>query len=482
MVQDFVDATYRWLLGSAALLRESLWFLLAALVGGCVLGLACYRLRPEESSALAAKAKDGGRRACRIATLFFAVLILDGTLVQARKMVAERRAVLQQATTSRRNEPQLSGVVQYAPSVAFLRDRTYTRTLTLPPNFLERIGTEGVQVLAPYLSDPSADDVLKMVDSFKRSGRDVVFTRELTRRDEIPIAADSAQVLVDFKDHGAPSGQRHYEVTFAGTYRFHNPNSAPAVMRFNFHPPQGGGTIQGFYFDADGQRVTEPDDHGLYVWTATIPALGTVEAVAHYRVTGGGAYNYALGSERRRIGSFQMTATSGHELQFGRSGIFPSQVNGSEASWSLHDVLTAQSIQLQFPRTDLQAELLDKTLSVLPLALALFAAGALWLRPDRATVAVSLFGIGLLSIPVLSAYTSPGLSTVTGAVMSLMAAGWILRGRSGWILAIIASASLCAFLTVEHGALVAWVMSAVVVMLLAFSKRATRHSISQTGV
>ena len=37
-----------------------------------------------------------------------------------------------------------------------------TRTLTLPPELLEGVGEEGVQVLAPYLQDPSAENVLRL--------------------------------------------------------------------------------------------------------------------------------------------------------------------------------------------------------------------------------------------------------------------------------------------------------------------------------
>jgi hypothetical protein len=41
-------------------------------------------------------------------------------------------------------------------------------------------------------------------------------------------------------------------------------------------------------------------------------------------MTGGGAYDYMLGSDRRRIGDFHLIATGAQQLHFGKSGIYPS--------------------------------------------------------------------------------------------------------------------------------------------------------------
>ncbi|MEA2554549.1 MAG: hypothetical protein QOJ65_2725, partial [Fimbriimonadaceae bacterium] len=225
----------------------------------------------------------------------------------------------------------------------FSQERTYTRRLTLPSYYTQRLGAEGLQVLAPYLLDPSAENVLRLSDSFKKSGRDVVFTRELTRIDELPVPTDVANVKVDFDHRGSASGQRHYEATFDAQYRFRNPKGEPANMRVNFPLPQGGGTMQGFYIEADGKRVTEPDERGQYAWVGTIQPGATVTAVAHYTVTGSRGFAYALGSERRRIGDFHMVANSSQAPRYAKSGIYPTKLSGSASEWSLKDVMTAQS-------------------------------------------------------------------------------------------------------------------------------------------
>lgn len=65
-------------------------------------------------------------------------------------------------------------VQQFGPAAALLVPKTYSRTLTLPPNIVERLGSEGLSVIAPYLSDPTSSKVQSLVDSFTRSGTDVV--------------------------------------------------------------------------------------------------------------------------------------------------------------------------------------------------------------------------------------------------------------------------------------------------------------------
>ena len=114
---------------------------------------------------------------------------------RARREIAWREST--EATTN--PVPDAPDVLQYAPSLAALKEKTYSRTLTLPPDFFQRIGAEGLGVLAPYLSDPSATDVLALVDTFRRSGRDVVFTRQVTRLDEEPIAFNASTVHAVFK-------------------------------------------------------------------------------------------------------------------------------------------------------------------------------------------------------------------------------------------------------------------------------------------
>jgi len=119
-----------------------------------------------------------------------------------------------------------------------------------------------------------------------------------------------------------------------------------------------------------------------------------------------------------------------------------------------------------FPRADLQSQLLDKTMSMLPVALVLFAFASLWLLPDRALWASAVFGVGLLAVPVLSSYLSPGTATAVGAAVATVAGGLVLTSSRGWILSILAGALTTVFLTVEHGGLAAWLIAAVAICLV----------------
>jgi hypothetical protein len=466
MVQDFVEAAYRWVLGGAGILKHFLPLTVFALFAAAIVWLAYRRIDPEGQVNFGKRLRGLGSRAGLAFVVALVTIVFCGMLVESRKMVETRRATIESASASRRREPNLSGIVQFAPVVALIQEKTYTRTLTLPPDFATRVGAEGIQVLAPYLQDPSAENVLKLVDSFKRSGQDVLFTRELTRRDEMPVAAEAADIKVAFQDEGAPSGRRHYSAEFIGEYRFKNPGAAEAPMRFGFNLPEGGGTVQEFYIQVGEQKIMEPDDHGIYEWEGQVPAGAQMTARVHYRVTGAALYEYRLGSERRRIGDFKLVTTSPQEPQFSKSGIYPTTMNGSQAEWRLKDVLTSQAISLVFPRADIHSQLLDKSMAILPMAMALFAFAAIWLVPKNALWGSIAIGIAFLSIPVLSAYASPLVTTLVGSMLAVLAGGLTLRGTLGWVIALLSGVLPTVFLTVEHGSLVGWILAAIAGVLI----------------
>ncbi|MEZ0325975.1 MAG: hypothetical protein ACAH95_08705 [Fimbriimonas sp.] len=465
MVQDVVIAAYRWLVTICGYLWQLLPLLLVAGVATGLLVLAWRRWDPEGSAKFGTDLKRISGRAAWIGVLALVTASFAGALVQSAKVVQVRRDTVREAEASRTNDPNLSGVVQFAPSVGIIEEKTYSRVMTLPPDFLNRVSVEGVQILAPYLSDPSAEGVTKLADSFRRNGTDVIFERQVTRKDEIPVPADVANVKTDFKSVGGDSGRRHFEATFSAEYRFKNPRSEAAEMRFNFPLPQGGGILQGFTLTQGSNVIREADEHGLYVWTGNVPAGGSVTVNAKYTVTGAGGYNYVLGSERRRIGDFTFVAQSDNTLKFGRSGIFPSRLGSSDAEWKLKDVLTFQSIALVFPRADVDSEILDKTLSIFPALLVFFALGAAWLFPNRALLATIAVALAYLAIPMLSSYVPPNLATIIGALGAIAAGGFVLQDRRGWALSGLAGLMSAAFLTNEHGMLIGWVVAAAAVVV-----------------
>ena len=189
-------------------------------------------------------------------------------------------------------------------------------------------------------------------------------------------------------------------------------------------------------------------------------------AKVHYRVTGAALYEYRLGSERRRIGDFKMVTSSPQEPKFSKSGIYPTSMQGSNAEWRLRDVLTSQAISLVFPRADLHSQLLDKSMAIRPMALALFAFAAVWLVPKNALWGSIAIGIAFLSIPVLSAYASPVVTTLVGSALAVFAGGLTLGGTRGWVIALLTGVLPTVFLTIEHGSLMAWLLAAVAGVLI----------------
>lgn len=470
MVQDVVLAIYAFFKDAAALVQHLLPTIAATAVALLAIWLAVLKWAPEKVTALSNALSH--LKPTRFVGAIAICVLFTGAFVQGRKLVENRRETLSEASASRKNEPNLSPVEQYSPRVSVLQDRTYTRTLTLPPSLLERVGVEGVQVLSPYLTDPSAENVTKMVDSFRRSGTDVVFTREVTRRDEVPVSTQSAIIQVDFSTEGGSTGRKHFVAQFDGKYKLRNDRAELATMSFTFPIPTGGGALEGLELSGKGTRITDPDENQQYTWTGQVAPGESVEIEAKYRLTGGGNYQYWVGSDRRRTEQFSFVAKSDSEPQFSRNGLFPAKVNGNSAEWDLNNVITFQSIALVFPRADVAVEILDKTLFVQPLILIAFALGCLFLKVERPLGSVAGFGMGMLATPVLSSYASPLLATIAGGVLAALLGSLALRSRSGAILATSCGVLSLIFLSVQHGTLIAWLLLTVGIVLVVNRRRA----------
>lgn len=178
MAQNLVVSLWAALKSAAAnvLSTAPLWLAALLVLGG--LWIALRRTDPLRADALLARLGTARGRFLALVATGLAVAIGGLLLVLAAHAVEIRQQTARGATATRRRDPFFAAVAQAQPSLAIVREKTYTRTMTLPPGFLNRIGSEGVGVLAPYLSDPTAEGVTKLVDRFRRSGADVVFTRE----------------------------------------------------------------------------------------------------------------------------------------------------------------------------------------------------------------------------------------------------------------------------------------------------------------
>jgi hypothetical protein len=394
---------------------------------------------------------------------------LRTTLPLARQDLQRR-----EATESTVNPaPDAPPVYQFGPAAAALVERTYTRTLTLPPDFLQRVGAEGVEVLSPYLSDPSAENVLRLVDTFRRSGRDVVFTRQVTRLDEEPLPFTNSQVRVRFQ---RLSG-RAYDAEFEGRYAFSNSSARPITARLLFPLPSDG-TIRDLNVTVGDRAVTEPNDSGAYEWTGPMGPGAQREAVVRYRVLGARTWHYDLGSRRRRVQQFRLNADPGGPVRFVRGSLQPTASAEGTLRWELANVVTAQQVAIAFPPGFARKDSYLQALSALPAGFALFGIGVLVIGlrlrqvpgPGRLAGGLGLFAFGLGASVVLANYLGPVAGVILGPLAGALLAAKVL-GRPMLLAALPAALLPATFLSPHHSGLLVMLL---ITIVLAVALQATR--------
>ncbi|MBX3118329.1 MAG: hypothetical protein KF784_04630 [Fimbriimonadaceae bacterium] len=408
-------------------------------------------------------------------TLYALMLLGAGyMLVAIRGIVNDQRIIAENAEYSAKDDPSLGGIYQYGPSAAGLVEKTYTRTLTLPPAFLDRLGSEGIQSLTPYLQDPSSTNILKLSDTFRKSGQDAVFTREVVRMEEQPLPIQNAVVNVDVHMRDAEStSSKVYDVDFRSEFTFRNPSSEVAKVRMTFPLPQQSGLLSSFSFKVGEEPVSNQDEMENYVWEGMLQPGETRTATVAYKSQGGGAWVYNIGSRRRRVEAFTLNLKSNSEVRFQRGGLFPTTSNDNSHTWSLSDIITTQNIELTFPTLQARKEAITKALVFQPAALLLLPILVLWWgwRMRKSANLSALFlglagmTLGFASTAVLLGYMQMFLALLVGgfiaAVLAVRAVGM------SFIVPVVAAAlAPMAFLNAEHsglllviGALALWTVS-----------------------
>lgn len=366
--------------------------------------------------------------------------------------------------------PDAPAAFQYGPSVAAMKEKTYSRTLNMPPDFLQRVGEQGVGVLAPYLTDPSAENVLRVADNFHRSGKDVVFTRSLTRIDEEPIPFTSSAVRVRIRRLGS----RAYDADFTGTYVFENKTTEAVDTRVMF-PLPGAGTVRDLDVRVDQTVISDPVAQGGYAWLGKLQPGERKTALVHYRVLGARSWQYDLGSQRRRVQQFQLDVTPGGPVRFLRGSLQPTASSEKSLRWDMSNVVTAQKIALALPPETEGRESFLQALSALPASLVLFLAGifGLSLRAGRGPVmwrvgaGLLVYVLGLGASVVLANYVGSVAAILVGPLAGAIASGRALGMRS---LAVSVPAALvpAAFLSPLHSGLVILLLAMLSLVMFRF--------------
>jgi hypothetical protein len=475
-----VQATLRWIssaLGSVLewltpLAFTGLWVLAALVMAGLVL----YAIDQPGSG------RDGFKRArdwllaraSRVwvwlpVALVFAVSVF--ALNVAREGVLERFRVQRDAKFSALEDPAGGQTVQYSPNVSFEREVTYSRSVTIPGFLGQKLSTlEAAQLIAPYLVDPESESIKKLADSFKRSGKDLVFTREATVRQNDPVALELADVNVDFSFGDTGAGRSYYSALFTGKYKFKNPNPEPTTLRFSFPLPEQSGTLSDFEFKFAGELVPQPDLSSGYIVEREVAANAEVEVSVKYKNQGAGTWTYDFGNRREPIKNFKLTINTPRAVKFLRGSLYPNERGLSSLTWNLKNVITSQGVVLSFPERSLR-ETLTKVFSFVPLTLLLVSVWVfawawrrhLSLEPVQVALMLLAFTVGIGAMSVLLGYVTPSFASWFGALLAFGLSSLVLGRRFLLPLAGSALAPL-AFLSVGNAGLLLGILAVIVVL------------------
>ncbi|GEM_PF-1135980 len=402
------------------------------------------------------------------AWLVFALALAGGVFVLHVVQLAtdQRFVAMEYAQNTSGADSDATSMVQNAPRASFVVQKTYRRILTIPPYLLGRVSAEGVGALAPYLTDPSAENVTRLVDSFRRSGRNVVFQRDATLLTETPIKLDASTIdaNVELVDPTFGGRRTFYRAAFDGKYVVHNTTGREARMRFTFPLPTGSGTLSEVRFLADGKPITVTDLSNGYVWDGTLPQDGTTTFEIAYRNQGARGWAYRLSGRREPIAKLDLAVHANRSPKFARYTLFPTTVShgiagGYTAEWHLQNVVTAQDIGLVFSRLDVR-ETLAKMLAYAPVALfvgIVFVGAYAWRRRYsitawQATVAVAGYALGLALAGILTWYLPLVIGVVLGCIVASVLALRAL-GRPFVLPVALATLTVLAFLFVTNTSL-----------------------------
>ncbi|MHA0041726.1 hypothetical protein [Deinococcus sp. PEB2-63] len=427
-----------------------------------------------------------GTRAPQLGGWALAALLLGGALLVlnvSRRAVDARIAAQQSARYANAADPDGGQTVQTAPRASLVENRTYTRSLLLPNDVATRVSVNNsLDGLLPYLGSPG-DTVQDLRENFTRTPEGLRYTREVVMQSERPLDFDRSVVRADLR-FVEPAGGRgtYYTAAFQASYRFRNPLSTTATLRFAFPLPGGSGTLSGFTLTVNGQALSASDLLNGSVWEGQVPAGGSVDVQVAYAHQGSRAWSYQL-SRREAIKDLDVTVTADRPAKFQRYSLFPTSQTrpalGGPATlrWQLKNAVTAQDVAVVFTQGSVRETLikvhLTQGLAVVLAALLI----PLWAVTRRTPLAPLTLGGALLGLAlgftlggVLTAYLPLLLAEILGSLLGA-ALAWVILGGPRQArtprLPLLASAALpLAFLTGGHAGLILTVLAATLLLLL----------------
>lgn len=458
MVQTALDLLRSVFAGWETLWR---WLFWVVLLGGLTL-LSLRLFRREAFDALLPRLREILWRPGAWGAALVVFGLAYGVLGQ---VVLSRVSAGENASASRSADPDAAPTTQGGPRVTYLKQHDYERTLVLPPALLKTVKAEGVQVLAPYLGDPTAQNITRLRDRFWRSGRDIMFTRTATLLTEEPLRLDKTLVNLNLDFVSPMQGARrsYYNADFRAQYAFTNPFDQPVSTRFVFPLPQGSGTLADFQVIVNGQELQAADLMEGSGWQGELQPHQTANVTVTYRHQGARGWQYLLSNRREPIRNFSLNIRTSQAAKFARYSLYPTRtartLGGTNLSWDLKNVITAQNISLSFTTSSLR-ETLTKLYTFMPFALLLAGAfGLLWARWRNLSASPLAAGLAVLGVvggaalggvllSYLPAYLAAPLGALLGTVLALRS-----LGREFWLPVLLATLLPLAFLFVNHAGL-----------------------------
>jgi Inner membrane protein CreD len=290
----------------------------------------------------------------------------------------------------------------------------------------------------------------------EKDAKGQLVTREVSRTviDRVPIPLDSSRLKVDLALDQRRKGllwYATYAVSFAGTYRIHNPDAEERTVLVHFAFPSSEAIYDGFTIKVDGRDVGSQSDlsQGLSLPTRLAAGAASTIEVA-YRSRGLDSWVYAFGpSGVSQVRDFTLDMhTDFDRIDFPAGTISPStktpEGGGWRLGWRFDSLVTGQKLGMELPRPINPGPLAARITFFAPVSLLFFftvmvVLGALRgqsLHPmNYFFLAAAFFAFHLL-LAYLVDHVNVHASFVIAAAVSVFLVVSYLRLVGGWRLAV----------------------------------------------
>jgi hypothetical protein len=291
----------------------------------------------------------------------------------------------------------------------------------------------------------------------EKDARGQLFVREVSKAviDRVPIPLDSSRLKVDLALDQRRKGllwYATYGVTFAGTYRLHNPDTEARTVDVHLAFPSAEALYDGFTIRVDGRELGGQGDlsQGVNVTTALAAGASSMIEVA-YRSRGLDSWIYAFGPGGvAQVRDFTLDMhTDFDRIDFPAGTISPSTKTsdgtGWRLGWTFQSLVTGQKLGMELPRPINPGPLAARITFFAPVSLLFFVTVMVVLGALRGQslhpvnyffLAAAFFAFHLL-LAYLVDHVNVHASFMIAAAVSVFLVVSYLRLVGGWRLAVL---------------------------------------------